>query len=269
MAERRMFSKTIIDSDLFLDMPASAQNLYFHLSLRADDEGFVNNPRKIQKIVGASDDDIKILLAKKYILLFESGIIVVSHWKVHNYIQKDRFKASSALIEKAQLRLDKNNVYILDTEGGQLVYTGKDSLVEDRQEKDRSLSPSCKTNIDKENKSFLSFVNKIRTNYKPNPIQKIFPRILKVEDEHNDIGYLKVKSNGYLYISFDTKTKDIPASEAEIYWLLIFNNQNQIISLEDQYKQETSQFEIDTDVRNTDGEEMCEEVKKLLTVEKF
>lgn len=115
MAERRMFSKSIVDSDKFLDMPSSAQNLYFHLGMRADDEGFVNNPKKIQKIIGASDDDVKILLAKNYLILFESGVIVVTHWKIHNYIQKDRFKPTNAISEKALISLDTSNVYTLDT----------------------------------------------------------------------------------------------------------------------------------------------------------
>lgn len=91
MAERRMFAKTIIDSDAFLDMPLSTQALYFHLAMRADDEGFVSNPKKIQKMIGASDDDCKLLILKRYILTFESGIVVIKHWKIHNYIQSDRF----------------------------------------------------------------------------------------------------------------------------------------------------------------------------------
>ena len=92
MAERRMFAKTIIDSDEFLDMPLSAQALYFHLSMRADDDGFVNNPKKIQRMIGASDDDYKILIAKSFVLRFESGVIVIKHWRINNYIQKDRYK---------------------------------------------------------------------------------------------------------------------------------------------------------------------------------
>lgn len=91
MAERRMFAKTIIDSDAFLDMPASSQMLYFHLAMRADDDGFVNNPKKIQRMIGAADDDLKLLLVKNFILAFDTGIIVIRHWKIHNYIQKDRY----------------------------------------------------------------------------------------------------------------------------------------------------------------------------------
>ena len=111
MAERRMFAKTIIDSDAFLDMPLSAQALYFHLSMRADDDGFVNNPKKIQRMVGASDDDCKLLVLKRFILTFESGIIVIKHWKIHNYIQRDRYKETVYLQEKATLSLNENKAY--------------------------------------------------------------------------------------------------------------------------------------------------------------
>ena len=90
MAERRMFSKTIIDSDSFLDMSLSTQALYFHLSMRADDEGFINNPKKIMRMIGASEDDLKVLIMKNFILTFESGVIVIKHWKIHNCIRKDR-----------------------------------------------------------------------------------------------------------------------------------------------------------------------------------
>ena len=111
MAERRMFSKTIIDSDAFLDMPLSTQALYFHLSMRADDEGFVGNPRKILRMIGASDDDIKILIMKRFILTFDSGIVVIKHWKIHNYIQTDRFKETTYLEERSTLMLDGKKAY--------------------------------------------------------------------------------------------------------------------------------------------------------------
>ena len=111
MAERRMFAKTIIDSDAFLDMPLSTQALYFHLAMRADDEGFVSNPKKIQKMIGASDDDSKLLILKRYILTFESGIVVIKHWKIHNYIQSDRFKETTYLEEKSMLCLDGKKAY--------------------------------------------------------------------------------------------------------------------------------------------------------------
>ena len=141
MAERRMFSKTIIDSDAFLDMPLSTQALYFHLSMRADDEGFVGNPRKILRMIGASEDDIKILIMKRFILTFDSGIVVIKHWKIHNYIQNDRFKETTYLEEKATLTLDGKKAYtecIQDVSKLEAqVSIGKDSIVKDSIEKDK------------------------------------------------------------------------------------------------------------------------------------
>ena len=117
MADRRMFSKSIIDSDAFLDMPLSTQALYFHLSMRADDDGFINNPRKIQRIVGCGNDDIKLLIAKQFIIPFESGIVVIKHWRVHNYIQKDRYKPTMYIEEKAQLDIKPNKPYTIKNDG--------------------------------------------------------------------------------------------------------------------------------------------------------
>lgn len=116
MAERRMFAKTIIDSDMFLDMSLSTQALYFHLSMRADDDGFVNNPKKIQRMIGCGDDELKMLVAKKFIIPFESGICVIKHWKIHNYIQADRYKETVYKEEKTQLALKENKAYkLMDT----------------------------------------------------------------------------------------------------------------------------------------------------------
>lgn len=111
MAQRRMFSLQIVDTDAFMDMPLSAQALYFHLGMRADDDGFVSNARRIQKLVGAADDDLKLLLAKRFILIFESGVIVLKHWKISNYIQKDRYKPTLYREEKATLFLKPDGAY--------------------------------------------------------------------------------------------------------------------------------------------------------------
>jgi len=113
MAERRMFAKSIIDSDMFLDMPLSTQALYFHLSMRADDEGFVNNPKKIQRMIGASDDDARILAAKSFIIPFDSGIVVIKHWKIHNYIRADRLTKTKHQDEKDRLTTNENGAYAL------------------------------------------------------------------------------------------------------------------------------------------------------------
>lgn len=115
MAEKRMFAKSIIDTDLFLEMPLTTQALYFHLSLRADDEGFVNAPKKIMRMIGASEDDIKILITKQFLIPFDSGVVVIKHWRIHNYIQKDRFKATFCTAERKLLSVEKSGVYSLDT----------------------------------------------------------------------------------------------------------------------------------------------------------
>ena len=111
MAERRMFAKTIVLSDAFLDMPLSARCLYFTLGMLADDDGFVNSPKSIMRQAGASTDDLNLLMAKRFILAFDSGIIVIKHWRIHNYIQKDRYKESKYIDEKSTLTLDQNGAY--------------------------------------------------------------------------------------------------------------------------------------------------------------
>jgi hypothetical protein len=116
MAERRMFAKTIIDSDAFLDMPLSSQALYFHLSMRADDDGFLNNAKKIQRTIGSADDDLKILFAKNFIIPFESGVCVIKHWMIHNMIQKDRYKPTMYGEEKEKLSIKNNKSYTMLTE---------------------------------------------------------------------------------------------------------------------------------------------------------
>ncbi len=120
MAERRMFAKTIIDSDAFLDMPLTTQALYFHLSMRADDEGFINNPKKIMRMIGASDDEFRLLQAKSFIIPFESGVCVIKHWRIHNYLRNDRFKPTVYVEEKAQLAVKDNRAYTLNPDTANL-----------------------------------------------------------------------------------------------------------------------------------------------------
>ena len=132
MAERRMFARTIVDSDAFVDMPLSAQALYFHLAIRGDDDGFINNPKRIQRMIGASDDDLKILALKKFIIPFESGIVVIKHWKIHNYIRGDRKKNTVYPKEMSLLYLKENGSYALKSDSvavikGHIEETIKDS----------------------------------------------------------------------------------------------------------------------------------------------
>ena len=149
-----MFAKTIIDSDAFLDMPLSSQALYFHLSMRADDDGFINNPKKTQRMIGASDDDLKLLAVKRFILPFDSGVVVIKHWKIHNYIQKDRYKPTIYQEEKAQIAVKGNkaytdnlqDVYIMDTQvrlGKDRLELGKDSKGESKGKKKGADKKDC------------------------------------------------------------------------------------------------------------------------------
>lgn len=112
MADRRMFSIKIIDSDEFLDLPLETQSLYFHLAMRADDDGFVNSSRRLVRTIGASQGDLKMLVDKRFIILFDSGVVAIRHWKVHNQIKKDRYKETIFLEEKRQLICDENGAYI-------------------------------------------------------------------------------------------------------------------------------------------------------------
>ena len=110
-----MFSLAITDSDIFLDMPMSTQCLYFHLGMRADDEGFINNPRKIIRMLGSNEDELKILIAKKLVILFETGVSVITHWNVHNKIRKDRVKVTHHLEEKSLLVMKEDQTYELSS----------------------------------------------------------------------------------------------------------------------------------------------------------
>jgi len=113
MADKRMFSKSIIDSDHFLDMPVSAQCLYFHLAMRADDDGFVNCAKKIMRLLGASDDDMKLLAAKQYVIPFRSGVMVIRHWRMHNLLRPDRYKQTEYQDEMKCLVNEKGKPYAL------------------------------------------------------------------------------------------------------------------------------------------------------------
>lgn len=111
MAQRRMFSKKIVETDFFMEMSPTAKLLYFYLNMSADDDGFVGNPKTIKLISGATDDDLKILIAKQFIIPFESGVVVIKDWKIHNYIQKDRYNQTQYLDEKRQLLVEENGTY--------------------------------------------------------------------------------------------------------------------------------------------------------------
>ena len=135
MAERRMFAKTIVDSDAFLEMPMSARLLYYDLGMRADDDGFVNSPKKIMKIIGASNDDMNILILRKFIIPFDSGVVVIKHWKIHNYIRSDRYKPTPYTKGKSMLEMKTNDGYTLKNGDG--IPNGYQRDTQDRLGKDR------------------------------------------------------------------------------------------------------------------------------------
>lgn len=170
MAERRMFSKTIINSDLFLDLPSSAQNLYFHLSLNADDEGFVNSPKNIMKYVNSQTEDIELLIENGFVNKFDSGIVVIIHWNLHNYIQKDRFKATIYQKEKQQLVL-VGKKYVMKDECTQFVsiLETQDSIEKSSEEQDRSELAGILNEIgnEKVREKFEIFIKMREKNHSP------------------------------------------------------------------------------------------------------
>lgn len=133
MAERRMFAKTIIDSDAFLDMPMSARLLYYDLGMRADDDGFINSPKKIMRTIGATVDDMNILIARKFVIPFDNGVVVIKAWRINNYLRSDRYKETNYLEEKSMLEVEKTGMYTLKDDSGiplgiPMVDAGKDSI---------------------------------------------------------------------------------------------------------------------------------------------
>ena len=189
MAERRMMSKSIIKSDTFLDMPATTQNLYFHMLLDADDDGFINAPKSIMRMIGAKDDDMKVLAAKQFVIPFESGVVVIKDWKIHNYIQNDRYKPST-LPERDLLNIQKDKTYTLksdvsrmDTECIQTVSIGKDRIGKDRIGK-VSIDTLCHVShddVDKSHFEIIEYLNlKTGSKFKPTTkpyIQAIISRL--------------------------------------------------------------------------------------------
>ncbi len=150
MAEKRMFSKKITDTDTFLSMPLSTQALYFHMSMHADDDGFVDSVLSVQRMVGANDDDLKILIAKQFVFRFQSGVVLIRDWKIHNYIAKDRYHPTIHQEEFKQLSTNETGMY---TKCIQPVCVDKVRLGKDSKEE----VSGVKTNVDIEN--VLTYLN--------------------------------------------------------------------------------------------------------------
>lgn len=163
MANRRMFSLDVVDTDKFLDMPATSQNLYFHLGMRADDDGFVSSPKKITKLVNCGNDDLNVLISRGYVIPVGDGLVVIRHWKQNNYIQADRYKRTVYQSELAELKVN-NGVYDLDTGCIQSVSKleaqdrlGKDSIDKISIEDERGNKVDYQTVVDAYNDICISF----------------------------------------------------------------------------------------------------------------
>ena len=179
MAERRMFTKSITESDAFLEMPLSTQALYLHLNMNADDDGFVGSPKRIVRMINASEDDLRLLLTKRFILGFNSGIVVIKHWKMNNYIRNDRYKETVYQEELKSLQIKDNGSYTeLSTNGipdvNHMVYQmetqvrlGKDSIDKDSidKEKYKKEKPKTSTKIEPKKTQYAEFVSMTEEEY--------------------------------------------------------------------------------------------------------
>ncbi len=194
LGNHRMFTNTIVDSDKFLEMPLSTQALYFHLGMRADDEGFIGSPKKIIRAVNCTEDDLKLLIAKGFVICFESGIIVITHWNLHNTIRKDRKKDTFFQTEKALLSLNESNIYSIDNQmtticqpsGNQMTAQGK--LSKDKLSKD-NISDNVSTSVDGRTAfDYQSVINSF------NSICQSLPKVQKLTDTRRK----KIKSTSRL-----------------------------------------------------------------------
>ena len=167
MASKRMFSLYVIDSDAFLDMPLTTQALYFHLCMRADDDGFINNPKKIQRMIRATDDDMRMLIAKQFLIPFDTGVLVIRHWKIHNVIRKDTYKPTLCTAEMEQIDTTDTGMYQMRNEPVTSAYRDRDDVVTDTS---RSLPVDKnrldKTRLDKEYEQIFSEIWSIYPNKK-------------------------------------------------------------------------------------------------------
>lgn len=187
MAQKRMFSNSVVQSDEFLEMPDSSQNLYFHLSMQADDDGFVDKWKSIMRMTGKKEDDLKILIAKSFVIPFDTGVLVIRHWRLNNYLQKDRYKETIYKDEKARLTIDKSNVYNLDTECIHSIDKNrldKISIDKNSKEKEQEESESCGGGF-LENDSCKDDFQKVSKFYQEN-INLLTPYTSKVLEDFTD-----------------------------------------------------------------------------------
>lgn len=257
MAERRMFAKTIIDSDAFLDMPLSTQSLYFHLSMRGDDDGFINNPKKIQRMIGASDDDLKLLITKNFIIPFESGIVVIKHWKIHNYIRGDRKKDTVYPEEMSMLETKGNGAYTLIGAAPVPAIEGNNDLCETPRQKayrESSLPysfeykirqafmgrtcPICGAIMQRDSEDGIETRNRIPTIQHNTPISK---------GGKHELGNISVICKECNVSLQDTKTDRLNALEVIEEWEKICNDSQVTVKRQSDDSQVTAQDRIGKD----------------------
>lgn len=226
MAEKRMFAKTIVLSDAFLDMPMSARCLYFTLSMMADDDGFVSSPKAIMRQCGAAMDDLSILISKRYVLAFESGVIVIKHWRINNYLRQDRYTETTYLEEKSMLALDAKGSYI-EAESSDFgipvvdhpAYPDKDRLEESRLEEDREdltdpVGSVCRTKdvrriVDAWNTLGLQQVTKVTSDSKRGVMLRArvnefgVDKVLEAIEKVRESDFLKGQSKSEFVITFE------------------------------------------------------------------
>lgn len=209
-----MFTQKITESDAFLEMPLSSQAFYFHLCMNADDDGFVKNPKMLAKLVGASEDDFKLLVMKSFVIMYDTGVIVIKHWRMHNILRKDRYTKSNYLEERNQLYIKENGAYTLDETKGEKLpgnqmatkwqpvgnpvkdSIGKDSIEEESIEKEKGTNvPKKKTvyfpdNEELENafQEFLTMRTKIKKPLETKQaVTRMLNKIEKLSSGDNDL----------------------------------------------------------------------------------
>lgn len=209
MAQKRMFNNSVVGSDEFLEMPDSSQNLYFHLSMQADDDGFVDKWKSIMRMTGRKEDDLKILIAKSFVIPFDTGVLVIRHWRLNNYLQKDRYKETIYKDEKARLTIDKSNVYNLDTECIHSIDKNrldKISIDKNSKEKEQEESESCGDGFQKVSKFYEENIN-LLTPYTSKVLEDftdelgedlvIYAMQISIENNKRTISYIKAILNNW------------------------------------------------------------------------
>lgn len=219
-AKKRMFNLSVIDTDMFLDMPLTTQALYFHLNMRADDDGFVGSPRKIARLIGASEDDLTLLKVKNFVIQFEDGVIVIKHWRMHNTLSMNRYTETNFIEDKACLRIKENKAYTLSDEGKPLDdtkliemsarQTKDEQKTNNRRTIDEQKTNADKNRLDKNSKEEISNIYSREDDDKNTTAKKV----LSYLNEKTGKNYRPVESNlklirgrlsdGYTYDDFVT-----------------------------------------------------------------